>query len=159
MCHRSLGNTPPTFGTPHWKGYLPVGQPCAANDLTPFSHRLGKKGIAHFAGNPHDSKTLDQVAHWIGQRYKRVLVDQGYLGHGHVGDSAVMILDRKIHASTHALRRHRQCCKHHSAIATLIGHLKSNHSMGRNYLKGSIGDSNNALLVGMRFNLMLLLSA
>jgi hypothetical protein len=29
--------------------------------------------------------------------------------------------------------------------------------MGRNYLKGSIGDRNNALLAGMGFNLMLLL--
>jgi transposase, IS5 family len=38
----------------------------------------------------------------------------------------------------------------------MIGHLKSDHSMGSNYLKGSIGDGNNALLAGMGFNLMLL---
>jgi hypothetical protein len=47
----------------------------------------------------------------------------------------------------------------HAAIEAIIGHLKSDHSMGRNYLKGSIGDKNNALLAGMGFNLMLLLRA
>ena len=41
----------------------------------------------------------------------------------------------------------------------MIGHLQGNYRMGSNYLKGSIGDSNNALLAGMRFNLILLLKA
>jgi transposase, IS5 family len=35
--------------------------------------------------------------------------------------------------------------------------LKSDHRLGRNYLKGRVGDTNNALLAGMGFNLMLLL--
>jgi transposase, IS5 family len=46
-------------------------------------------GSTSFVGNPHDGKTLatalDQVAQWEGQRYKRVLVDQGDRGHGPVG--------------------------------------------------------------------------
>ena len=45
----------------------------------------------------------------------------------------------------------------HSAIEAIIGHLESDHSMGRNYLKGSTGDKNNALLAEVGFNLMLLL--
>ncbi len=42
-------------------------------------------GIASFAGNPHDSKTLAptlaQVRQWTGREYERVLVDKGYRGH------------------------------------------------------------------------------
>jgi transposase, IS5 family len=86
-----------------------------------------------------------------------VLVDKGYRGHGQLGGSAVIIPGKKAHASAHALRRHKSCYKRRSAIAAIIGHLKSDHRMGRNYLKGSIGDRNNALLAGMGFNLMLLL--
>ena len=70
-----------------------------------------------------------------------------------------MIPGRKAHASAYALRRHKQCCKRRSAIEAIIGHLKSDHSMGRDYLKGSISDSHNALLAGMGFNLMLFLRA
>jgi hypothetical protein len=118
-------------------------------------------GITSFVGNPHDIKTLatalDAVARWTGRRYERVLVDKGYRGHGQVGGSAVMIPGKKAHASAYAIRRHKQCCKRRSAIEAIIDHLKSDHRMGRNYLKGSIGDSNNALLAGMGFNFMLLL--
>jgi transposase, IS5 family len=114
-----------------------------------------------FVGNPHDGKTLattlDQVAHWTERRYARVLVDKVYRGHGQVGGSAVIIPGKKAHASAYALRRHTRCCKYRSAIAAIIGHLKSDHRMGRNYLKGCVGDVNNALLAGMGFNLMLLL--
>ncbi len=120
-------------------------------------------GITSFAGNPHDGKTLatalDQVAQWTGRRYARVLVDKGYRGHGQVGGSAVMIPGKKAHASAYALRKHKRRCKRRSAIKAIIGHLKIDHSMGKNYLKGSIGDSNNALLAGMGFTLMLLLRA
>ena len=117
-------------------------------------------GIAHFAGNPHDSKTLaptlEQVRHWTGHRYERVLVDKGYRGHGQVGSSAVIMPGKKPHGSSYARRRHKRLCKRRSAIEAIIGHLKSDHRLGSNYLKGLIGDKHNALLAGMGFNLMLL---
>ena len=117
-------------------------------------------GIANFVGNPHDSKTLaftlEQVTQWTGRRYERVLVDKGYRGHGQVGSSEVIMPGKKVHASAYTLRRHKRLCKRRSAIEAIIGHLKSEHRLGRNYLKRSVGDSNNALLAGMGFNLMLL---
>ena len=113
-------------------------------------------GLASFVGNPYDSKTLaptlEQVRQWTGRRYGRVLVDKGYRGHGQVGSSAVIMPGKKLHGSAYALRRHKTLCKRRSAIEAIIGHLKSDHRMGRNYLKGSIGDRNNALLAGMGFN-------
>lgn len=118
-------------------------------------------GVTNFVGNPHDSKTLaptlDQVAQWTGQCYARVLVDKGYRGHGQVGSTTVIMPGKKVHESAYALRRHKTLCKRRSAIEAIIGHLKREHRLGRNYLKGSVGDTNNALLAGMGFNLMLLL--
>ena len=117
-------------------------------------------GISSFTGNPHDSKTLsatlDQVKHWTGRSYERVLVDRGYRGHGALVDTEVIIPGKKAHISAYAHRRHKQRCKRRSAIEAIIGHLKSDHRLGRNYLKGSLGDRTNALLAGMGLNLMLL---
>ena len=118
-------------------------------------------GISSYPGNPHDSKTLsstlEQVKQYTGREYSRVLVDKGYRGHGDVGDREVIIPGKKHHASAYALRRHKRLCKRRSAIEAIIGHLKSDHRLCRNYLKGSIGDRNNALLAGMGFNLLLIL--
>ena len=118
-------------------------------------------GVANFTGNPHDSKTLaptlEQVSQWTGRSYDRVLVDKGYRGHVQVGSSAVIMPGQKPPGSAYAHRRHKRMCKRRSAIEAIIGHLKSEHRLGRNYLQGSIGDSKNALLAGMGWNLMLLL--
>ena len=118
-------------------------------------------GISSYPGNPHDSKTLsstlEQVKQYTGREYSRVLVDKGYRGHGDVGDREVIIPGKKHHASAYALRRHKRLCKRRSAIEAIIGHLKSDHKLCRNYLKGSIGERNNALLAGMGFNLLLIL--
>jgi hypothetical protein len=52
-------------------------------------------GISSFTGNPHDSKTLsatiDQVKHWTGRSYDRVLADRGYRGHGALVDTEVRL--------------------------------------------------------------------
>ena len=118
-------------------------------------------GVANFAGNPHDSKTLAstlaQVKCWTGRDYARVLVDKGYRGHGQVGATEVIMPGKKRHDSAYALRRHKRLCKRRSAIEAIISHLKNDHRLGRNYLKGLVEDGNNALLAGMGFNLMLLL--
>jgi transposase, IS5 family len=77
-----------------------------------------------------------------------MLVDQGDRGHGPVGDAEVMIPGKKVHPSADALRRHQTLCKRRSAIEAILGHLKSDHSMGSNYLKGRAGDTHHALVVG-----------
>jgi IS5 family transposase len=99
-------------------------------------------GIANFVGNPHTSKTLvptlDEVAHWTGQRYARVLADRGYRGHGQVGNTTVIMPGKQAHESAYALRKHKTLCRRRSAIEAIIGHLKREHSLGRNYLKGHV---------------------
>jgi len=45
-----------------------------------------------------------------------------------------------------------------SAVEPVIGHLKSDHRMDRNYLKGRTGDAMNALLAAIGYNFSLLLA-
>jgi len=51
----------------------------------------------------------------------------------------------------------RTKCRSRSAIEPVIGHIKNDHRMLRNYLKGSIGDEINAILAGAAFNFKRLL--
>ena len=45
--------------------------------------------------------------------------------------------------------------KRRAAIEPVIGHLKAEHRMGRNYLKGHDGDRINAVLAAAGFHLLL----
>ena len=44
-----------------------------------------------------------------------------------------------------------------AAVEPVIGHVKEDHRMGRNYLKGREGDRNNAVLAAAGYNFSLLL--
>lgn len=118
-------------------------------------------GVESFSGNPHDSKTLplalDSIREKFGKEFSRVIVDRGYRGQVKVGTSEVILPGGCRAQSAYARRQHKLRCRRRSGIEAIIGHLKSDHRLGRNYLKGSLGDSVNALLAGIGFNLRLLL--
>ena len=118
-------------------------------------------GIENFSGNPHDSKTLpialNGIREQLGKEFSRVIVDRGYRGHVKVGRSEVILPGGCRAQSGYAHRQHKLRCRRRSAIEAIIGHLKSDHRLSRNYLKGSLGDSMNGLLAGIGFNLRLLL--
>ena len=118
-------------------------------------------GVESFSGNPHDSKTLpialDSIREMFGKEFSRVLVDRGYRGHAKVGRSEVILPGACRSQSVYARRQDKLRCRGRSAIEAIIGHLKSDHRLGRNYLKGRLGDSMNALLAGIGFNFRLLL--
>ena len=118
-------------------------------------------GVENFSGNPHDSKTLplalDSIREKFGKEFSRVIVDRGYRGHVKVGRSEVILPGACRGQSGYARRQDKLRCRRGSAIEAIIGHLKSDHRLGRNYLKGRLGDSVNGLLAGIGFNLRLLL--
>ena len=60
----------------------------------------------------------------------------------------VLVCDKRKRTS-----KARRLFKRRSAIEPVIGHSKGDHYLGRNYLKGQLGDSLNALLAGCGFNL------
>lgn len=109
-------------------------------------------GIAALHGNPYDGHTLKgahaQVEQLTGVKPEEIFVDKGYRGAQHHPENVkVYISGRKLSGPLKRLLRRR------SAIEPVIGHLKQDHRMKRNYLQGKNGDCINALLVGCGFNL------
>lgn len=81
-------------------------------------------------------------------------VDQGYRGHGYNGEGLVHVDKRRRGRTARSVWR---WMKRRAAIEPGIGHLKQEHRMDRNRLKGMAGDRLNALLstAGMNFRKLL----
>ena len=117
-------------------------------------------GISNYQGNPHDSQTivssLSLVEDLTGKRFDRVIVDRGYRGVEKKLKETVILPGRKgLSKQSYAYKIHMQRCRKRSAIEALISHVKNHHKLGRNYLKGQIGDVFNSLLVAVGHNLQL----
>jgi len=114
-------------------------------------------GIKALPGNPYDGHTLkealDQVEKITGVRPENGYVDLGYRKHGET-QTNIHIARTKAAQRTYALRKDM---KRRNAVEPVIGHLKSDGHLGRNYLKGSVGDKINALFSGIGHNLRLIL--
>ncbi len=115
-------------------------------------------GIQAHHGNPYDGHTLtgvlSQVERMIGH-VKEAYCDKGYRGHKHSGETVVHIVGTKRRVS----RSLRKWLKRRCAIEPIIGHLKSDGRLDRNYLKGKVGDKINALLCGSGANIRKLIAA
>ena len=109
-------------------------------------------------GNPFDGHTLDaqldQIEALTGQTPKRVFVDMGYKGHGIPPERSQVFISRTRNLPQ-ALKRE---LRRRSAIEPEIGHMKSDGKLGRNHLKGELGDAMNVLLCGAGHNLRKILA-
>jgi len=116
-------------------------------------------GIQAFHSNPYDGHTLKstlaQVKKLTGWDAKEVYVDLGYRGHGIAGATKVHVVNFR--TMKKKLRSVRRWFKRRSAIEPVIGHLKQDNGMQRNYFRGIEGDKINALLSGCGFNMRKLL--
>jgi IS5 family transposase len=108
-------------------------------------------------GNPFDGHTLGpaiaDVEANTGIEVQRIHVDKGYRGHNHPHGFRVWI-SGQVRRTTAALRREM---KRRAAIEPVIGHIKAEHRMDRNYLQGRDGDRINAILAAAGYNFSLLL--
>ena len=108
-------------------------------------------------GRPYDGHTLKPViaalTQWTGIEPERILVDKGYRGHEYEHPHRVYRSGQK-RGVTGAIKRE---LKRRSVVEPLIGHLKNEGHLGRNYLKGAQGDRLNALLTAAGYNFRLLL--
>ena len=115
-------------------------------------------GIQSCPGNPFDGHTLDgqldQVARLVGKLPKQTFVDKGYKGHGVEPEKSRVLISgtRKL---PYRLKRD---LRRRSAIEPEIGHMESEGLLGRNFLKGVLGDAANALLCGAGHNLRKILA-
>jgi IS5 family transposase len=108
--------------------------------------------------NPYDGHTLpsvlDQHERLTGQRATRVTCDRGYRGEKAIGTTSVQIpkpFNDKI-LSKHRQRKLRKAFRRRAAIEPIIGHLKTDHRLNRNFYKGIFGDEINVLLAAAAFN-------
>ena len=104
-------------------------------------------------GNPYDGHNLKQALKQVKRVIREpehVFVDMGYRGHNYRGDTEVHVDKRRRGRTAKSLWR---WMKRRAAIEPGIGHLKREHRMDRNRLKGVEGDRINAILsaAGMNF--------
>jgi transposase, IS5 family len=108
-------------------------------------------------GNPYDGHTLGPVIADLekltGVAVRRIHGDKGYRGHNYPDRFKVWI-SGQVRRVTKAIRREM---RRRAAVEPVIGHLKDDHRMRRNYLKGRDGDRINAVLAAAGFNFSLLL--
>jgi IS5 family transposase len=108
--------------------------------------------------NPYDghtlAATLAATESITGLAVTDVYVDKGYRGHGCQGATRVHVAGATSNGVPRGERRRR---RRRSAIEPKIGHLKSDHRVGRCFLRGLMGDAINIVLAAAGSNLRKLL--
>ncbi len=117
-------------------------------------------GAKSFSGNPYDGHTLaeqmQQVRSMIADRVGEAHVDMGYRGHDYEGQVTVHVDKRSRGRTPRTLWR---WMKRRAAVEPSIGHLKNEHRLERNRLRGTCGDAINAVLAAAAMNFHKLLGA
>ena len=109
-------------------------------------------------GNPYDGHTLKAVIEGAqaitGAEVQKVYVDKGYRGHD-ATDHRFRVYRSGQKRGVHGVIKRE--LRRRSAIEAVIGHLKSEGHLGRNYLAGRTGDHLNAVLTAIGHNFRLIL--
>jgi len=122
-----------------------------------ISRAKGGQFVTHvkaLPGNPYDGHTLatviPEMEALVGNTIARMLMDKGYRGHNAPPDYKfrVFISGQKRGVTPKIKRQLRR----RSAVEPVIGHLKAEHRMGRNYLWFGRGDAANAVLAAVGYN-------
>ena len=114
-------------------------------------------------GNPYDGHTLDehliQTEHLTEKRPKIGIVDRGYKGKKNI-DGTIIILPSipKKNSTQYQKQKARKQFRARAGIEPVIGHIKHDHRMLRNYLKGVNGNQLNTILAETGFNLKKMLN-
>jgi transposase, IS5 family len=124
---------------------------------TTLSHAKGGQFVTHvkaLPGNPYDGHTLatviPEMEALIGNTIERLLADKGYRGHNAPPDYRFRVFTSgQKRRMTPKIKRE---LRRRSAVEPVIGHLKSEHRMGRNYLWHRQGDATNAILAAVGYN-------
>jgi IS5 family transposase len=142
------------------KARTPYEFGCKVSVATPVTQPKGGQFVLHakaLHGNPFDGHTLAAAIADIqantGIEVRRTHVDKGYRGHDEPNKFRVWITGQ-VRRTTATIKREM---KRRAAVEPVIGHLKAEHRMDRNYLKGRDGDRINAVLAAAGFNFSLLL--
>ena len=122
-------------------------------------------GCRSFSGNPYDGDTLhsslEQASNISGVMPQEAYVDLGYRGKYLLPPDTEFDDIKVIHRNTrNKTPKQRKGLRQRSAIEAMIGHMKNDGKLSRNWLKGVEGDAHNAILcaVGQNFRKLLIQS-
>jgi IS5 family transposase len=119
-------------------------------------------GVAAHKTNIHDSKTLEEVL-LNATKNRTMPIAEAICDRGYRGTKEVTIVNQTIEISIpgtvlkrdtkEQLEVKKEKFRRRASIEPIIGHMKSDYRMARNYLKGFEGDEINLLLAASAFNL------
>lgn len=115
-------------------------------------------GVASHESLEHDSKTLEAALSSANQNrstpIQEAICDRGYRGVKEVLGTTISIPGTSLKRDTNYQKQNkRKKFKRRASIEPIIGHLKFDYRLVRNYLKGFIGDTINLLLAATAWNL------
>ncbi|MDR4515878.1 MAG: IS5 family transposase [Nitrosomonas sp.] len=115
-------------------------------------------GVVNHEQNLHDSHTLPEILQHVetsrGKAASQAVCDRGYCGKSEVNGTTIILPGKALKRDSRYQRdKKRKQCRRRAAIESIIGHLKSDYRMARNYLKGAIGDQINLLMAACTWNL------
>jgi transposase, IS5 family len=114
-------------------------------------------GMRSMPGNPYDGHTVDsqieQIGILTGTTPKMALVDRGYRGVQASAGTRLLV------SHTRRLPKHlKKLLKRRQVVEPMIGHMKTDGLLDRNWLKGTLGDAMHAVLCGAGHNLRMILA-
>ena len=122
-------------------------------------------GCRSFTDNPYDGDTLhsslEQASNISGVMPQEAYVDLGYRGKYLLPPDTEFSGINVIHRNKrNKIPKQRKGLRQRSAIEAMIGHMKNDGKLSRNWLKGVEGDAHNAILcaVGQNFRKLLIQS-
>jgi IS5 family transposase len=125
-----------------------------------ITHKSGiVVGVAAHEKNEHDSKTLTAALasakrHITAATITKAVCDRGYRGVKEVDGVTICLPGTPKKSDTrYQKEKKRQLFRDRASIEPNIGHMKADHRLVRNYLKGFIGDEMNLLLSASAYNM------
>ena len=115
-------------------------------------------GVVSHESNIHDNRTLPDVLSHIessrGKEVKHAVCDRGYRGKKQFGNTEIILPASPLKRDNRYQRdKKRKRCRRRAAIEPIIGHLKTDFRLTRNFLKGITGDSINLLMAACAWNM------
>jgi IS5 family transposase len=115
-------------------------------------------GALAFTENIYDGDTLSpqlvQVERLTGKMPKSGIVDRGYKGRKNIEGVKIITPGKLVKsASRYLIQKTRKQFRARAGIEPVIGHLKADHRMWRNFLLDEDGDKLNTILAATGFNL------
>lgn len=115
-------------------------------------------GVISHEQNQHDSHTLPEILRHVeasrGSAARQAVCDRGYRGKREVNSTRIILPGKALKQDTRYQKdKKRKQCRRRAAIEPVIGHLKSDYRLARNFLKGAIGNRINLLMAAVAWNL------